>query len=35
MKDNPELRQTRVVKQVIIVKHNHNPLINYVKTAMR
>jgi hypothetical protein len=23
-KDNPELRQTRVVKQVIIVKHKHN-----------
>jgi hypothetical protein len=29
-KDNPELRQTRVVKQVIIVKHKHNSLINII-----
>jgi hypothetical protein len=28
--DNPELSQTRVVKQVIIVKHNHDSLINNI-----
>jgi hypothetical protein len=27
---NPELSQTRVVKQIIIVKDNHNSLINKI-----
>jgi hypothetical protein len=37
----PELSQIRVIKQEIIVKHNHDsliniiPLISYVKTATR
>jgi hypothetical protein len=28
--DNPELSQARVIKQVIIVNHNHISLINMI-----